>query len=73
MAEKSSAKDLRGLPEAELKSRIEGIQHEMWLHRIKAKSGALNQVHQIGDLRRQIARIKTVMHEQRSNADGAKK
>ena len=72
MAEMESIKDLRGLPAAELKSKVDGIKQEIWQHRIKAKSGALQQVHQIGALRRQIARIETVLSQQRSNAHGAK-
>ena len=73
MAEKvAPVKEWRSLPDAELRTRLLEIRQEMWQHRIKAKSGALQQVHQIGVLRKQIARIQTVIREQQLATAGKK-
>ena len=60
-----SAKDLRPIPEAELQSQVVGLRQQLWQNRVKAKSGALQQVHHIRMLRRQVARIQTVLREQK--------
>jgi large subunit ribosomal protein L29 len=73
MANTQTAKQLRELPEADLRSRADSLRQEMWQQRLKAKSGALQQVHRIGVLRRDIARIQTVIRQmQLANAREAK-
>ena len=65
MAEKpSGAKELRGLGPVELQAQLEKLRQELWEQRVKAKEGALPQTHQLGEARRQIARIHTILREQ---------
>ena len=61
----SHAKELRGMPEADLKARLETLQRELWQTRAKAREGGLQQTHLLMHLRRQIARVQTVMREPR--------
>ncbi len=64
MAEKlPAAKELRAMPPTELQERLRTLRQELWQQRIKAKDGALQQTSQLGALRRQIARIHTLMRE----------
>ncbi len=58
-----TAKTLRELPRADLSAQLETLRQELWQHRIKTKEGAQPQMHQIPALRRQIARIQTVLRE----------
>ena len=62
------AKELRGLPKADIQTQLTGLQQELWQHRQKTKEGAQLQMHQIPAMRRQIARIHTVLSEQRQPA-----
>jgi large subunit ribosomal protein L29 len=55
--------ELRGLPEAELRQRLAQTRQELVTLRLKAKQGALEQPHQIRQMRREIARIFTVLRE----------
>ena len=57
------AKELRALPEADLNAQLEKLRQELWQQRVKMKEGAQQQTHQGGDMRRQIARVLTVMRE----------
>ena len=59
------AKDLRAIPEDELQGQLKKLRQELWQDRVKAKVGAVQQTHRFGVLRRQIARIHTVMQESR--------
>ncbi len=69
MAEKRpGAKALRGLPQADIQAQLTGLQQELWQHRQKTKEGAQPKMHQIPMMRRQIARILTVLNEQKKNA-----
>ena len=61
-----TAKTLRELPRADLSAQLETLRQELWQHRIKTKEGAQPQMHQIPALRRQIARIQTVLRESRT-------
>ena len=64
MAQKlTTAKALRELPRADLLAQVEKLRQELWQHRIKTKEGAQQQMHHIPALRRQIARIHTVLKE----------
>ena len=65
MAEKRpGVKELRALPAVELQGHVQSLRQELWEHRVKAKQGALQQTHLLRALRRQIARIQTVLSEQ---------
>ena len=64
MAQKpATAKALRELPRADLLAQVEKLRQELWQHRIKTKEGAATEMHHIPALRRQIARIHTVLKE----------
>ncbi|MBI3087563.1 MAG: 50S ribosomal protein L29 [Candidatus Omnitrophica bacterium] len=56
--------ELRGLPEAELRQRLAQTRQELVTLRLKAKQGALEQPHRIRQMRRDIARMLTTLHEQ---------
>ena len=69
MAEKyPGAKALRALPDADLTERLGGLRREQWQHRLKAKDGSLQQTHLLSALKRQIARLQTVLRERRQGA-----
>jgi len=62
MAEKRPhAKELRAMPEADLKAQLETLRRELWQQRIKVNDGSLQQTHQLRAGKRQIARILTVL------------
>ena len=56
------AKELRELPETDLAAQLDTLRQELWRHRIKARDGALQQTHQIPAVKRQIARVQTVLN-----------
>ena len=65
MAEKlPKVKDLRALPTTELQGQLQSLRQEFWQHRLKAKDGSLQQTHQLRLVRRQIARVQTLLREQ---------
>ena len=65
MAEKlPKVKDLRALPTTELQGQLQSLRQELWQHRLKAKDGSLQQTHQLRLVRRQIARVQTLLREQ---------
>lgn len=59
------AKDLRALSEEELKTKLQQAHRELWQHRLKAREGALQQVHALRGTKRQIARLSTLLNERR--------
>ena len=59
----TTAKALRELPREDLLAQLEQLRQELWQHRVKIREGAQQQMHQIPTLRRQIARIHTVLRE----------
>ena len=68
MAEVSTTKDLRALPEADLRGQLETLRRELWQQRIKLREGALQHTHVVRRLRRQIARVSTVLGDVRRTA-----
>ena len=72
MAQKlPKAKDLRALPEPELRNELDKLRKELWQSRLKAKDGSLQQAHQLPLARRQIARVETILRElAQSTAEG---
>ena len=66
MADKrAKAKDLRALSTGELEEQVKTLRRELWTTRLKTRDGSLQQVHRVGVARRQIARLHTVLNEQR--------
>ena len=68
MAEKTPrTKDLRGLPAADLQGQLATLREKLWQYRLKAKDGSSPQHHRILTTRRQIARVLTVLNQQRTS------
>lgn len=66
MAEKwPTTKELRTMPDAERGTHLDKLRSELWQARQKTAEGAQTQTHRFAALRRQIARIHTVLNEQR--------
>jgi len=59
----TKAPGLRNVPEEELQSQLHNLRQELWQSRLKAKTGALQQTHQMQRARRSIARILTILKE----------
>jgi ribosomal protein L29 len=57
------AKDLRILPGADIRAHLAKLRRELWQHRLKLQDGSLQQAHQLSAMKRQIARIHTVLRE----------
>ena len=66
---KPKTKELRGLPEAELRSQLQALRQELWELRVKARDGSLQQTHLLLGARRQAARVHTVLREQAAAAE----
>jgi large subunit ribosomal protein L29 len=58
-------KDIRGKTREELEKMLEEAQSELRSFRYQLSSNQLNQVHKVGDVRKLIARIKTILSEQK--------
>ena len=58
------AKELRGMTAPDLHGQLEKLRRDLWQLRLKAKDGSLQQTHELAAMRRQIARIHTVLNEQ---------
>jgi len=52
------------MPEAELQRELAQVREEVSTLRLKAKRGSLEQPHQVRQMRRQIARMLTLLNEQ---------
>lgn len=61
---KITAKELRAQSQQELREQIAQLRQDLWQQRMKIQDGALQQTHQLGAARRQIARIHTVLKQQ---------
>lgn len=55
------AKELRALPEPELRAQLDALRQQVWRDRLKMKEGTVQQTHMIRLSRRQIARLQTVL------------
>lgn len=64
-------KDLRTMPEADLRAQLAQLQQDLWQRRMKARDGALPQTHHLPVIRRQIARIHTILTERARSAPPA--
>ncbi|MCS6770422.1 MAG: 50S ribosomal protein L29 [Kiritimatiellae bacterium] len=58
------AAELRGMTEAELQQKLGDVRRELFNLRVQQSSGRLEKPSRLRDLRRDIARIQTVMREQ---------
>ncbi len=61
------AEELRGKSEAEIKTELMRLRREQFQLRMQKASGQLGQSHLAREVRRDIARIKTVQREKRGN------
>jgi ribosomal protein L29 len=57
------AKELREMSETDLKEKAQQLHQELWRFRLKVREGAETHSHQASHLRRQKARIYTVLRE----------
>jgi large subunit ribosomal protein L29 len=74
MADKpASAKTLRGVPPAELQGQIETLRRDLWTSRLQQRAGTAQQPHRLRGMRRQIARLLTVLRESARGAAGSTK
>ena len=64
----SKASELRAKTEPDLRRELIDLLREQFNLRMQKGSGQLAQPHRIRQVRRDIARIETVLHEQRSQA-----
>lgn len=62
------AKEFRATPAAELRQQASQTRRELDALRLKARQGALEQPHRIRQLRRDLARMLTVLNEQERSA-----
>lgn len=61
------AKELRAQTAQELREQIVALRQDLWQQRLKAREGGLQQTHQLSASRRHLARIATVLNEQRQS------
>lgn len=61
------AEELRGKSETEIKAELMRLRREQFQLRMQKASGQLGQSHLAREVRRDIARIKTVQREKRGN------
>lgn len=61
----TSAKELRVLPESGLRDRLETLRRELWQSRLKTAARSGQAPHQIRAMRRQLARVLTLLNEAR--------
>ena len=66
----TSAKELRVLPESELRDRLETLRRELWQIRLKTSAGSGQAPHQTRVMRRQLARVLTLLNEARRKGAG---
>ncbi|MGV6801930.1 MAG: 50S ribosomal protein L29 [bacterium] len=63
--------EIRDLSEDELKDRLLGLKKEQFNLRFQRASGQLEKTSRIGEVRKEIARIKTIMREKAGSAASA--
>lgn len=57
------AKDLRNLTSAEIQQKIDGFKEELFNLRFQLATGQLDNPHRISEVRKNIARAKTILRE----------
>jgi large subunit ribosomal protein L29 len=66
------ATEIRELNDREIEERIAELREERFRLRLRAATQPLEQPHRLRDLRKDIARLKTVLTERRVSGSGAK-
>lgn len=61
------ASELRDKSVEELREQQLGLLEQQFKMRMKQSSGQLSQTHQLGKVRRDIARVKTILREKQGN------
>jgi large subunit ribosomal protein L29 len=64
------ATEVRELNDRELEERIAELQEERFRLRLRAATQPLEQPHRLRELRKDIARMKTVLHERQTKGSG---
>ncbi len=64
--------EIRKLTDEELNTKITEAKKELFELRLKQSTGSLDKPHQIKALRKQVARMKTILKERTLNNGGAK-
>jgi large subunit ribosomal protein L29 len=59
---------IRELKNEELETRVEELEEEIFRARIQKETGQLDQMGKVRNLRRDLARVKTVLRERRASA-----
>jgi len=67
----TDAQDLRGLNEEDLRTRERDLQDQLFRLRIQNAMGQLDAPNRVRDIRRDLARVKTVLRE-KARASGAR-
>jgi len=71
MKRKESLSELRGLTIEKLKEKAAGVSEELMKLRFRNAMGQLEQSHMIGSLKKELARIKTVITENEKSGAAA--
>jgi len=61
--------EMRKLSTTELNQKILDIKSELFDLRMKQASGTLRETHKINELRKQIARLKTILNEKKNGGE----
>lgn len=69
---KSDINELRGLNDAELSKQLDDLYQEQFNLRFQRASGQVKNLNRLGQVRRQIARIKTIQRERELAGIGRK-
>ncbi len=62
------AKEIREKSVEELDKQLLELLHDQFRYRMQKATGQLSQTHLLGQVRKDIARVKTVLHEKREGA-----
>jgi large subunit ribosomal protein L29 len=63
------AADLRAKSVADLQTELEGLLHEQFKLRMQNGTGQLATTHKLRQVRRNVARVRTVMNEKSNNGE----
>ncbi len=66
-----TAAELRDLPADEIRSRLAETKEELFNLRFQNATGQLDNYKRLGELRRDVARMKTILREQELNEQGS--
>jgi len=66
-----NAQDLRGKTETELREQLSGLLHQQFNLRMLKGSGQMVKPHQLRQVRKDIARVQTVLNEKSKQDDAA--